>query len=529
MKKARPIARGCTRFSDGPPSAMACTTRRSSRLRTWWLCSAFATAERSTFSMRRAAARGVYSRVARASPTDLPRIWSRTRRAFRAETRTNRARALVITGLRLPRRGGGGLLGLAVRLERARERELAEPVADHVLGHVDGNELLAVVHGQRVAHELRRDRRPPRPRLEDLLLAGAVELLDPPVQLLVDEGSLLERTSHAPLLFLSPRHDHGIRRTGAPARLVTLRRLAPWGHRVVALALALAPAHRVVDGVHHGAAHRRTKPLPAHAPGLADRHVLVVEVADLADGRHALEGDVAHLARGQLDGGPVALLGEQLRLRARAPAQLRAPTLLQLDVVHEGADGDVPDGQRVARQDVRLRAGHHDLVHLEAVRRDDVALLAVAVVQQRQPRRAIRVVLDRRHPRRDAELFAPEVHVAQHPLGPAPAMADGDPAVDVAPVRAPLGREQALLRLLLRDLFVRDVREIAARRRRRLDGSDAHGWLYAPSMSSILWPGWSVTMAFFQSGRRPAKRPIRLSLPSYDAVRTAATFTLNTA
>src|SRR5207247_361630 len=82
---ARPIARGCTRFIEGPPSAMACTTRRSSRLRTWWLCSAFATAERSTFSTRRAAARGVYSSVARASPTDLPRIWSRTSRAFRAE------------------------------------------------------------------------------------------------------------------------------------------------------------------------------------------------------------------------------------------------------------------------------------------------------------------------------------------------------------------------------------------------------------------------------------------------------------
>src|SRR5207302_7495005 len=132
--------------------------------------------------MRRAAARGVYSRVARASPTDLPRIWSRTSRAFRAETRTNRARATVFMGsprlsqrrlashsvaspsaaapetwlrllkrasarsatfirLGLSRRGGGGLLGLAVRLERARERELAEPVADHVLGHVDGNEL----------------------------------------------------------------------------------------------------------------------------------------------------------------------------------------------------------------------------------------------------------------------------------------------------------------------------------------------------------------------------------------------------
>src|SRR5437879_1736530 len=50
----------------------------------------------------------------------------------------------------------------------------------------------------------------------------------------------------------------------------------------------------------------------------------------------------------------------------------------------------------------------------------------------------------------------------------------------------------------------------------------------APSISSILWPGRSVTIAFFQSRRRPWKRPIRLSFPSNDAVRTDATLTLKT-
>src|ERR1700741_4631165 len=143
-------------------------------------------AERSTFSTRRAAARGVYSSVASASPTDLPRVWSSTSRAFRAGTRTNRARALVIMPVRLACRRGGGLLGLAVRLERAREGDLAETVAHHVLGHVHGNELLAVVHGQGVTDKLGSDRRATRPGLEHLLLAGAVELLDPLVELLVD-------------------------------------------------------------------------------------------------------------------------------------------------------------------------------------------------------------------------------------------------------------------------------------------------------------------------------------------------------
>src|SRR5204863_2322165 len=135
-------------------------------------------AERSTFSMSRAAARGVYVSVASASPTALPRIWSRTSRALRADTRTNRALAVVIIASALAGRGGGGLLGLAVGLEGAGERELAQLVADHVLRHVDGDELPAVVHGQRVPDELRRDRGAPRPGLEDLLLARAIELLD---------------------------------------------------------------------------------------------------------------------------------------------------------------------------------------------------------------------------------------------------------------------------------------------------------------------------------------------------------------
>src|SRR5687768_8467817 len=438
MKKARPIARGCTRFMEGPPSATACTTRRSSRLRIWKLCSALATAERSTFSMSRAAARGVNSRVARASPTGRLRIWSRTSRALRADTRTKRARATASMGLRLPRGRRRGLLRGAVRLERAREGELAETMADHVLRDVDGDELAPVVHGERVAHELGRDRGAPRPRLEDLLLARAVELFDTSVELLVDVRPLLERASHLLLLFLSPRHDHGIGGPRAPARLVALGGLAPRGHGVVALALALAAAHRVVDGVHHGAAHGGPESLPAHAPRLAHGHVLVVEVAHLADGGHALERHAPHLARGQLQRGAVAFLGEQLRLSARAAAHLRAATRLQLHVVHEGAHRDVADGQRVAGQDVGLRPRHHDVVHLDAVGRDDVALLAVAVEEQRQPRGAVGVVLDGGHARGNARLVALEVHLAQHALVPAAAMAHGDAPGTVAPVGARL-------------------------------------------------------------------------------------------
>src|SRR6266508_4061073 len=78
------------------------------------------------------------------------------------------------------------------------------------------------------------------------------------------------------------------------------------------------------------------------------------------------------VARGQLEVGVVALLGQELGERAGAPAELAALARLELDVVQEGAERDVPDRQRVARQDVGLGARHDDIARLEPERRDDV-------------------------------------------------------------------------------------------------------------------------------------------------------------
>src|SRR5437867_2608489 len=155
---------------------------------------------------------------------------------------------------------------------------------------------------------------------------------------------------------------------------------------------------------------------------------------------------------------------------------------------------------------------HEDVADLQPVGRDDVALLAVAVEEQRQVRRAIRIVLDGRHSRRDPVLLSPEIDIAQHALVPTTPVAHGDAAVDVAAARPPLGHEQALLGLRLRDVVADHVREIASRRRRRFQRPNGHA--QAPSTRSILWPGASCTTAFFQSERRPWYRPMRFSLPS---------------
>ena len=91
------------------------------------------------------------------------------------------------------RRDLRGLLGLGrVALEEPRRRELAELVADHVLGDVHRDELLPVVHRDRVPDHLRDHGRAPRPGLDDLLLVLAIHRLHLLEQVEVDERPLLQ-------------------------------------------------------------------------------------------------------------------------------------------------------------------------------------------------------------------------------------------------------------------------------------------------------------------------------------------------
>ena len=238
------------------------------------------------------------------------------------------------------------------------------------------------------------------------------------------------------------------------AGLSALGGLAPGGHRVpAARGLALAAAVRVVHRVHGDAAVVRAAAQPALAARLAVGDVLVVEVAHLAHGGHAVHVDLAHLARGQLHLGVVAFLGHELGGPARAPHHLPALAVPQLDVVDHGARGDQLQGQAIAGQDVRAVAGEDGLPDLHALGPEDVALLAVRVVQEGEPGRAVRVVLDGRHLRGDVPLVAAEVHHAVAALvAPAPEP-DGGAAHAVPAARALLGLGQALLRAVLRDLL----------------------------------------------------------------------------
>src|SRR5687767_15062700 len=118
------------------------------------------------------------------------------------------------------------------------------------------------------------------------------------------------------------------------AGAVADRRHTPGRLRVVAQrGRSLATAVRVVHRVHRGTAGLRPHAHVALAAGLAHRDVLVVGVADRADGRAALRAHHPHLPRRQAQGGQVALLRHQLDAGPGRACELAAAARLELDVV----------------------------------------------------------------------------------------------------------------------------------------------------------------------------------------------------
>src|SRR6185437_5739435 len=141
----------------------------------------------------------------------------------------------------------------------------------------------------------------------------------------------------AALLAAAPAADDQLVRflVLAPGALAE-RRHAPRRDRMAAtLRLALAAAVRVVDGVHRGAAHRRTLSAPAAAAGLAARDVLVVDVADLVDRRAAREQHAAHLSGREAQHSEPGVLRDELDSRTGRARHLCALAGLELDRVHE--------------------------------------------------------------------------------------------------------------------------------------------------------------------------------------------------
>src|SRR6185437_10181490 len=189
--------------------------------------------------------------------------------------------------------------------------ELAELVADHVFGDIHRHMRLAVMNRDGQADHHRQNCRSARPRLDNALVAAPGHPRNLLEQGGMDIGAFLGRTRHR-ILFPF--------RLPAPAGVTTSQNIligplvmaGPEAHRWLApgcLWLAadwrasLTTTMRVVHWIHHRAAHMRAAPQIARASGLADAHVLVIEIAHLAHRRDTFEMDGPLLARRQTHDG----------------------------------------------------------------------------------------------------------------------------------------------------------------------------------------------------------------------------------
>src|SRR6185312_1946814 len=160
-----------------------------------------------------------------------------------------------------------------------------------------------------------------------------------------------------------------------------------------------------------------------------------------------------HFARRQLEQRDRAFARDELRLRARRARHLGALAGPQLDVVDYRTGRNVLERQGIARQDVGFRTRRNGGAHFEAFRRDDVALLAIGIFEQRDAGRAVGIVFDRSNLRRYAEFVALEIDHAVALLVAAADEARGDAAGRVAAARFMPRLEQWFFRLVARDVY----------------------------------------------------------------------------
>src|SRR5262249_22719722 len=207
--------------------------------------------------------------------------------------------------------------------------------------------------------------------------------------------------------------------------------------------------------------------------------------------RPAPEADAAQVAGGELQQRVVAFLRHELDGGAGAAPELRAAARPQLDGVDGGAQRDAGERQAVARLDVGLGPGLDGGADAEPDGGQDVAPGPVRVLEERDARGAVGIVLDRLDHGAHADLVAPEVDDPVEALVPSAPVPCGHPAAVVAAAGLVQGLREGRLGSRLRDLAEVEPGAEAAPGRGGTELDDWHD--QAPSKKSMRLPSASVT------------------------------------
>ena len=217
---------------------------------------------------------------------------------------------------------------------------------------------------------------------------------------------------------------------------------------------AFATAHGVVDRVHDNAAVARTAAEVTAATGLTADFEVVLGVGDDADGGTARLEDHAHLARGHLNDGILAVARHELRVCASGTHQLGALSRTKLYVVDKGSKRNLGERKGVAYFRGDAVARHDGLADLYALRGHNVAFLAIGIEYESDARAAVRVVLDCLYRRGDSVFVSFEVDDTVKFLVSAANVALGHLALVVASARFSESVNQAFFRLRSGDVVI---------------------------------------------------------------------------
>src|SRR5262245_32589690 len=120
----------------------------------------------------------------------------------------------------------------AVFLERAGQREFAQPMADHVFGYEHWIENFSIMNVEREADEVRRNHRTTRPGLDRCFRFRVLRLDDFLHQVAVNERTFFNRASHKSLtLFhwpsIAAHDDEPVRVLPLVPRAISFREQTP--------------------------------------------------------------------------------------------------------------------------------------------------------------------------------------------------------------------------------------------------------------------------------------------------------------
>ena len=268
----------------------------------------------------------------------------------------------------------------------------------------------------------------------------------------------------------------------------------------------------------------------AYGPALAHHHevmdMLMHAGCVMTDSGSNLQNQ-ADFAGRQADLSVIAFFRDELSRGSGGANDLAAPSGLELDIMDGRTYRDARNRHGVPDADFGAGAGDDNIADFQPDRRQNITLFAVNVVQQRDARRAVRIIFDRGDFCRDIRFIAFDVDDADKTPNAAAAMADGNASEVVAPARPFSENDKRAFRFRFRNFFEGITGFVAQARRDRFVNFNCH--YSTPSKNLRLSPSASVTIAFFITGFLIVVRRLfmlRFVLPGVTIMLTATTETL---